>query len=439
VTELATMPYEALYTEHMPAARRLALSLVPPDAAEDIVAEAFTRVLATAQRRGAPLVFRPYLLAAVRNTARTWHTRSRRLVLVPDPEPEAATAADDQLEEREDARLARRAFDTLPARWQAVLWATAVEETPVAELATTWGMAPNTISQLASRAREGLRQAYLAEHLDTDLPAACREVAPFMGAAVRGHAGQRNQARLFLHLRGCEPCSEAYSGLSALNTRLGELLVPALAAGGGAVRVLPAIHHVARGLRGSLRVHLPAALVTGTLAVLGAAAPLVLHNGAPSHHGSPGASGAALVPGRASTSPVLADAIPGDDGGDGLSLPGGDLPGIPMPGGQLPGIPDPGGLLPGGQLPGGDVPGGDTADVTTTLDADTTGASVAAGAQAGQVTAGVMVSADAAATPVPAVLDAAGQTVTGTAQAAGTAAGHAAGQLATLLAGQSGH
>src|SRR5690242_5148288 len=38
--------YGELYVEYAPAARGLALSMVPPDVADDIVAEAFARVLA---------------------------------------------------------------------------------------------------------------------------------------------------------------------------------------------------------------------------------------------------------------------------------------------------------------------------------------------------------------------------------------------------------
>ena len=37
--------YEELYVEHAPVARRVALSMVPCDVADNIVAEAFTRVL----------------------------------------------------------------------------------------------------------------------------------------------------------------------------------------------------------------------------------------------------------------------------------------------------------------------------------------------------------------------------------------------------------
>jgi DNA-directed RNA polymerase specialized sigma24 family protein len=55
--------YEELYVEHTPAARRLALSMVSPDVADDIVAEAFARVLAAIRSGGGPSqTFRGYLL-----------------------------------------------------------------------------------------------------------------------------------------------------------------------------------------------------------------------------------------------------------------------------------------------------------------------------------------------------------------------------------------
>ena len=46
--------YEELYVEYAPAARGLALSMVPPDVADDIVAEAFARVLAAIRAGGGP-------------------------------------------------------------------------------------------------------------------------------------------------------------------------------------------------------------------------------------------------------------------------------------------------------------------------------------------------------------------------------------------------
>ena len=73
--DLATAPdggaagnfYAEFYIEYAPAARRLALSMVPRDVADDIVAEAFTRVLGAIRAgRGPGVAFRGYLLAPKR-------------------------------------------------------------------------------------------------------------------------------------------------------------------------------------------------------------------------------------------------------------------------------------------------------------------------------------------------------------------------------------
>ena len=64
-----------------------------------------------------------------------------------------------------DSTLAARAFHRLPERWQTVLWHTEVEQESPAEVAPLLGLTPNGVAALAYRAREGLRQAYLQEHL----------------------------------------------------------------------------------------------------------------------------------------------------------------------------------------------------------------------------------------------------------------------------------
>jgi RNA polymerase sigma factor (sigma-70 family) len=134
--------YEALYVEHAPAARRLALSMVPPDVADDIVAEAFARVLAAIRSGGGPSqTFRGYLLAAVGNVANDWLRARRRLTVVDDMDvaawdpaasygrinPGLGSAAETQVEARDEARLVTRAFGRLPARWREVLWQLEVE------------------------------------------------------------------------------------------------------------------------------------------------------------------------------------------------------------------------------------------------------------------------------------------------------------------------
>src|SRR5688500_1410862 len=62
-----TDAYGELFARHVDAGRRLARSLTDPVAADDLVSEAFTKVLAVLQRGDGPdLAFRPYFLTAVR-------------------------------------------------------------------------------------------------------------------------------------------------------------------------------------------------------------------------------------------------------------------------------------------------------------------------------------------------------------------------------------
>src|ERR1700676_1508009 len=147
--------YEELYVEHAPAARRLALSMVPADVADDIVAEAFARVLAAIHAGGGPShAFRGYLLTAVRHQAHDWLQARRRLTVVADMDarvedkaagsswvnPGIGSAADTQAEARDEARLVTRAFGRLPARWRAVLWQLEVEGKAPAAVAPMFGL-----------------------------------------------------------------------------------------------------------------------------------------------------------------------------------------------------------------------------------------------------------------------------------------------------------
>jgi RNA polymerase sigma factor (sigma-70 family) len=152
-----------LYAEHRPAARRAALALVPAHAADDIVAEAFARVLARQAAGGGPSgAFRPYLLAAVRNLARDWQAERRRTVPL-DPRAARVPGAGELVVLAEEQRMTRRAFGSLPARWRAVLWQTEVEGRTPAELGQSSGMSANAVAALAWRARAGLAVAWQRE------------------------------------------------------------------------------------------------------------------------------------------------------------------------------------------------------------------------------------------------------------------------------------
>jgi RNA polymerase sigma factor (sigma-70 family) len=242
--------YEELYVEHAPAARRLALSMVPPDVADDVVAEAFAKVLAVIRAGGGPShAFHGYLLTAVRHQATDWQRSRRRLTAVADMDVEAddrvltgrgrvtpgiGSAAETQVAARDEARLVARAFGRLPARWRAVLWELEVEGKAPAVVAPMFGLSANGVSALAMRAREGLRRAYLDEHVGTNIPEPCRAHAAEFGAGARGQLSQRRRAAMQEHLTHCHACQDLFTELTELNSRLGTILTPAALAAASA-------------------------------------------------------------------------------------------------------------------------------------------------------------------------------------------------------------
>src|SRR5438094_1122543 len=198
--------FAVLYERHGGAARAAARSLGASRAdVDDLVSEAFTRVLSALQRGGGPEVaFRPYLMTCVRNA---WYDKGRKdgRVDVPGDIPESINLALlDVPPDSEDARMVAEAFASLPERWQMVLWHTEVEGKSAADIAPLLGLAPNAVAALAYRAREGLRQAYLQAHLQLPPPDACRDTVAKLGAYVRDGLSARDRRKVDAHLETCE-------------------------------------------------------------------------------------------------------------------------------------------------------------------------------------------------------------------------------------------
>ncbi|MGH3734091.1 MAG: sigma-70 family RNA polymerase sigma factor, partial [Micromonosporaceae bacterium] len=224
--------YAVLYDRHAAAATRLARTLTRDGSeADDLVAEAFTRILATLQDgRGPDLAFRAYLHTTIRHTHYDRTKAIARTQPVEEvPEPEPGPGADDPTIDNLNRSLATRAFATLPERWQLVLWHTEVEGDTPATVAPLLGLTPNGVAALAYRARERLRQAYLQAHL-TDTPPAttCAAITPLLAADIRGNLSARDHTKVTQHLDTCETCPALYAELTDLNTNLAALLAPAI-------------------------------------------------------------------------------------------------------------------------------------------------------------------------------------------------------------------
>ena len=231
--------YGELFERHVTAARRLARQLMPPADAEDLVSEAFAKVFSLLQRGSGPdLAFRAYLLTAIRRLHVDRIRANARVQPTEDLEPfdPGVPFRDTAVEGFENAAAAK-AFASLPERWQAVLWHTEVEGQKPAEVAVLLGMSANSVSALAYRAREGLRQAFLTMHLQELEDDACAWTHQNLGAYVRNGISRRDAAKVEQHLTECRRCTALYLELTEVNSNLAGLLAPLLLGGAAAAYV----------------------------------------------------------------------------------------------------------------------------------------------------------------------------------------------------------
>ncbi|MEU0391011.1 sigma-70 family RNA polymerase sigma factor [Streptomyces chartreusis] len=217
--------YEELFRRHAQAVRRYARTCCrDAHTADDLTAEVFARMLQAVRGGSGPQhAVRAYLLTSVRRVAAAWTRSARREQLVDDFAVFAAQSArgsyvsdDDTLDLGADVRamheaersMAMRAFRSLPERWQAVLWHTEVEDESPSEVATLFGLDANGTRVLASRAREGLKQAYLQAHVSATLTAdeECARYADQLGTYARGRLRTRAERGLRKHLEECAKC-----------------------------------------------------------------------------------------------------------------------------------------------------------------------------------------------------------------------------------------
>ena len=230
--QASSLAFAALYDRHRDAARGLARQLArSPADADDLVSAAFARLLEILRAGGGPTeAFRAYLLTSLRHLAYDRTRAERRLdltedmgeVIGVDPERTVIPFTDPAVAGLERS-LAARAFATLPERWQAVLWHLEVEGDSPADIAPLFGLTANAVSALGYRAREGLRQAYLQEHLAGG-PAAPprdrrhREAEEKLGAYTRGGLSKRDAAKVEEHLRECAECRALAADLREVNS-----------------------------------------------------------------------------------------------------------------------------------------------------------------------------------------------------------------------------
>ncbi|MBT1671935.1 sigma-70 family RNA polymerase sigma factor [Curtobacterium flaccumfaciens] len=224
-----------LWKRHAPAALRLARGQSSASDADDLVAEAFTRIIKTLRGGAGPTeLFRPYLYTVIKNLTVREQQRDTRFSdadtdfdqLETDDEADPA----DMVARELNRHILGRAFTTLPERWQAVLWYLEVEAMKPREVAPLVGLNAGAVSSLAYRARRALRGAWVQEHIDLDaVPAECRPVLADFGAYEAGTLSTRGRKRFEQHVRDCESCPDFLAQSRREVTNFAAVLLPLIA------------------------------------------------------------------------------------------------------------------------------------------------------------------------------------------------------------------
>ncbi|WP_167550520.1 sigma-70 family RNA polymerase sigma factor, partial [Glutamicibacter mysorens] len=225
-----------LYQRHRKVALNVAFRhTTSPSDAEDVVSEAFMRVFRIIERGAGPdEFFRAYLMSAVSREAFSRNKAAAKQITVEDiQEFLPGDANSDEVLERQESTFAILAFKALTERWKTILWLTEVEDLPPRDIAPILGMTPNAVSALAVRAREGLRQAYLAAHMNgqSGVPEDCVDIRKQLPAYIRGTLGTRNVREVKAHLKSCPNCKGVFGELNEIGATLRAYVLPLVVGG----------------------------------------------------------------------------------------------------------------------------------------------------------------------------------------------------------------
>lgn len=234
-----TAAFAEVWKRHHRAGLVAARNLAPTLDADDLVSEAYLKILELVQRGAGPRgAFRPYLYQTIRTVAADRY-RSPEQTSHDLEEIAGATDAGPWQENAFDLSAAAQAYGTLNERWQSVLWYTEVEQMPPREVAAIMGISPNSVSALAIRAREALQSAWVEAHVNRELAEAeCAWVLERLQRHQRDRLTARATRQVDAHLAHCKTCQAAAEECRTLNERLALVLASLFLGGGGAAALM---------------------------------------------------------------------------------------------------------------------------------------------------------------------------------------------------------
>ncbi len=254
--------FAELWRRHYRSAARVARQFTSSIDADDLVSEAYARILQRVLAGGGPTgAFRPYLYTTIRNLASTWGAASRDVQVDVIEEFEDDRIPDDPAAWALDRTLTAKAFRSLPERWQTVLWYTEVEGMDPHEVAPLMGLTANGVAALSYRAREGLRTAWLQGHISNAATSSdCQWTMSRLGDRARNSLTAREKERVELHLLSCAKCAVISEEVEEVGSHLAMVMVPLLLGGVAGGALLASLAHPTAALAAEVIPALPAAV-----------------------------------------------------------------------------------------------------------------------------------------------------------------------------------
>ena len=252
-----------LWERHVRPAIVAARSIAPSLDAEDVVSDAYLKIIESIEKgRGPHGAFRPYLYRVVQSVAAD-KLRSPETHVAELHESHEIPEADPWEDHAFDRNAAAQAFNSLSERWQSVLWYTEVEGLPPREAAQLLGIKPNAVSALASRAREALASAWVEAHVQRELASAeCESTLQDLQRYQRGKLTSARSRAVQAHLQTCRSCAAAADEVALLNRKLALILATIFVGGGSATALLGGFTGstpAAASTGGTIRKHLSSA------------------------------------------------------------------------------------------------------------------------------------------------------------------------------------
>ncbi|MEV4774404.1 sigma-70 family RNA polymerase sigma factor [Microbacterium sp. LWH12-1.2] len=240
--------YASLWKRHVGPAYRYAERLYR-SRADDLVSDSFLAIyqLVTTSSKGPEFAFRSYLKAVMRNTAIRWSKEANHVVEAVNLEIIDHRDALSIIENESNAGDLLSAFQTLPERWQRVLWLAEVAETGRPEIARELGIKPNAVSALQRRARTGLKFQWLSQQIPTALRDDTEHAARLIPRYLTDLNDAEATTEVTAHIETCETCDELLHGMRGAAARLQSTTLAAV--GFGALgTVVPAAASLSSGV-----------------------------------------------------------------------------------------------------------------------------------------------------------------------------------------------